>query len=304
MTYNKAATRHIFFLKRDKTTMRGIQLSRAIDGFLLACEARRLSEHTITDYRRTLIRFLEHIGDCNVQDVTSNHVSAFLAGHKEFKAKTILNYHIGLSALWTWLIRENYTNHHVLRQVEKPRPQRIAVVPFTDVEVRAMLASVKRNEERDKSMIFLLLDTGVRSSELIGLSMKNIDLAARRIKVLGKGNKERLIPFSSRTASAIFRYTATLQSILPETLIYPYTRNSLADLVKSIGNRAGVKKAHPHRFRHTFAVTYLRNGGDPFSLQEILGHTTMEMVRVYLHLAQVDIDSAHKRASPVEGWKL
>lgn len=304
MTYNKHTTRHIYFLKRERTAMRGIQLSRAIDGFLLACEARRLSEHTIVDYRRTLLRFLEHVGDCNVQTVTSNQISAFLAAHKQFKAKTILNYHIGLSALWTWLIRENYTEHHIMRQVEKPRPQKIAVVPFTDVEVRAMLASVRRNEERDRSMILLLLDTGVRSSELIGLAMKDIDLVARRVKVLGKGNKERLIPFSSRTASAIFRYTATLSEVLPETFLYPYTRNSLADLVKNIGIRAGVKKAHPHRFRHTFAVTYLRNGGDPFTLQEILGHTTMEMVRVYLHLAQVDIESAHRRASPVEGWKL
>jgi site-specific recombinase XerD len=86
----------------------------------------------------------------------------------------------------------------------------------------------------------------------------------------------------------------------------PFTmgRTGLAQYLRRLGKRAGVDDTHPHRFRHTFAITFLRNGGDPYSLQAILGHTTMDMVKTYLNIAQVDLDAAHKRASPVEGWKL
>jgi len=74
--------------------------------------------------------------------------------------------------------------------------------------------------------------------------------------------------------------------------------------LQAIGNRAGVRNVHPHRFRHTFAISFLRNGGNGYTLQMILGHTTMEMVRKYLNLAQADLESAHRLASPVANWRL
>lgn len=278
---------------------KGLLLSKAIAGFVLACRARHLSEHTLTDYTRTLKRFLTHVGDTPICQITTTQVSAFLAA-QPYSAKTILNYHIGLAALWTWAIREGYTERHIPRLVERPKPQQIVVSPFTEAEIRAMMASTRqRNGDRDKSVILLLLDTGLRASELCNLERKDIDLANRRLKVLGKGNKERLLPFSPRTSAALFKHLSAF-----EGQPFPFSRTSLARLIRDIGKRAGVDDAHPHRFRHTFAVTYLRNGGNPYTLQTIIGHTTMEMVKKYLALAQVDIEEAHRRASPVENWKL
>ena len=81
-------------------------------------------------------------------------------------------------------------------------------------------------------------------------------------------------------------------------------RNTIRQVMERLGSRSGVNNVHAHRFRHTFAVTYLRNGGNVYTLQELLGHETLDMVKRYLEIAQVDIDNDHDRASPVKVWML
>lgn len=118
------------------------------------------------------------------------------------------------------------------------------------------------------------------------------------------------MPFSPRTAQALWRYLSTRPEAQPdESLFITYNGREIdptqiAKSLKTLGNKAGVKGVHPHRFRHTFAIQYLRNGGDPYTLQLLLGHSTLEMVKRYLSLAQMDIDKAHRRASPVDNWAL
>ncbi|HLO28010.1 MAG TPA: tyrosine-type recombinase/integrase [Anaerolineales bacterium] len=83
-----------------------------------------------------------------------------------------------------------------------------------------------------------------------------------------------------------------------------FSPDALRHLIKSIAAKAGVKKAYPHRFRHTFAITYLRSGGDVFTLQTLLGHGSLDMVRHYARIAQMDVEQAHRKASPVDNWRL
>ncbi len=82
----------------------------------------------------------------------------------------------------------------------------------------------------------------------------------------------------------------------------PFTRDNLGNLLKRIGDRAGVSNIHPHRFRHTFAINYLRNGGNVFALQAMLGHTTLDMVKRYLQIMQIDLEREQQKASPVDNW--
>jgi site-specific recombinase XerD len=304
-----------------------ITFSQAIEGFELACLARRLSRHTLRDYKTTFKKFSAWLDfDPPIDQVTHHQVERFLA-EQPVSAKTVLNYHTGLSALWTWSTAEDITAHHILRRVERPSPEKRAIIPYTEADIKAMLASLassrpygrpgKRtsthslpHQERNRAAILLLLDTGMRASELSELSIHQLDLKNRRCRVFGKGAKERSLPISPNTAQALWRYLQTRRSERAGAPLFAtangstITRDRLFKLLQTIGARAGVQDVTVHRFRHTFAITYLRNGGDPWSLQVMLGHTTMDMVRKYLAIAQADLEARHSIASPVANWNL
>jgi integrase/recombinase XerD len=114
-----------------------------------------------------------------------------------------------------------------------------------------------------------------------------------------------------RTAKTLWRYLTTERKDEPFNAPLflgsegdPLNRDALLKLLIRLGVKAGVQDCHPHRFRHTFAVNFLRNGGNAFELQMALGHTTLQMVQTYLALAQANLDAAHRKASPVENWRL
>lgn len=307
--------------------MNRITFSQSIDGFKLNLDARHLSEHTIADYMNTFRKFAAFLaGDPPIDSITHTHIEAFLAAQTVSK-KTVLNYHTGLAALWTWAVRFEYASRHVVRQVDPPDPEKREIVPFSEDDIRRILDSLtytrpytrpgKRasrhklvDADRNRAIILLLVDTGLRASELCALKIKDVDFRNRYLVPFGKGDKERLVPFSPRTGQAIFNYLVSRKNEPVNSPLFvtsngrPLLRSHLLKLLYAAGRRAGVSDVHPHRFRHTFAICYLRNGGDAYTLQKILGHTTMEMVKTYLALAQIDLDRGHRLASPVENWKL
>ena len=156
----------------------------------------------------------------------------------------------------------------------------------------------------------MLVDTGLRATELCELRLRNVDFNNRRLIVLGKGSEERIIPFSAVTSQAIWHYQATRSKDSANDFLFvmpggrPLDRVGLGKLILRIGERAGVTNAHPHRFRHTFSINFLQNGDNAYALQMMLGHSTMEMVKRYLALAQADVEAAHRQASPVANWRL
>ena len=306
-----------------------LTLSQAINGYFLFARARRLSEHTLDDYQNTFNRFRKFMGDETlINKITVQDVQRFLAEQNDVSKKTVLNYHTGLSALWSWAIQEKFVNKHVVRATPRPKPEKKEIIPFTEAEIKALLASLKQSrsytrpgkiksqhnlpsEMLNRAMILLLLDTGVRASELASLRSYQVDRRNQRIQVMGKGARERTVPFSARTAQALWRYLTTRNELSGGDPLFlkskserPMTRDALGKILASIGRRTGIPNVYPHRFRHTFAIQFLRNGGDPYTLQRMLGHSTLETVKIYLQLAQIDLDIAHRRASPVDNWNL
>jgi len=308
--------------------MKTFPLSKVIEGYLLSLGARHLSPNTISDYTRTLNKFAAYLAeDLPVTDITPRHIESFLASQQTLSNKSLLNYYIGLSSLWTWLVNEEIAPVHVVRKLRPPKAERKEVVPLTEAEVKAIMVALNRSKiyvrqgqnvdhslgsyDRNRAIVLVMLDTGIRASELCDLKTEDVDNRNNRIFVRqGKGMKERMLPFSPRTGQMIWRYLAARKDSRPEDPLFvsklnrPMSRTKLSEMFRNIGKRAGVLNVHPHRFRHTFAIQYLRNGGNAYTLQAMLGHSSWESVRIYLKIAQVDIDAVHKKASPVDNWRL
>jgi integrase/recombinase XerD len=303
-------------------------LSQAKEGFFLNAAARGLSEHTLSDYENTINKFIVFVGeDTPIAQITTRQVTEFLASFTELSNKTLLNYHTGLSAMWTWAIGEKLVSENVVRAITPPKPEIRKIIPFTENELRLMLGALEKSRpytrpgkklsdhsipgaDRNRAILLLLVDTGLRASELCEIAIQQVDNRNHRILVMGKGSKERLVQFSARTGQAIWRYLASRPEAGPTDSLFttiddhPMDKDYLRHVIDRIGKRAKIEDVHPHRFRHTFAIQFLRNGGDPFTLQMLLGHSTMEMVKRYLALAQTDLEAAHRKASPVDHWRL
>jgi integrase/recombinase XerD len=205
--------------------------------------------------------------------------------------------------------------------VPGPRATNAETLPFTQEEIRRLLATIapKRARRpksgarylqalRDRAIVLILLDSGVRASELCALAIAGFHIKSGRLSVVGKGDKHRYVYVGSVTRSAIWQYLQERDDGgNPDAPLISNTGRAMSrswlrkHLTKS-GNTAGIPKCNPHRFRYTFAIQYLRNGGDAFSLKAILGHSSMKMVDHYVKMAAIDVELIHRRASPVDNW--
>jgi site-specific recombinase XerD len=305
-----------------------ITLSQAIQGYFIAAHARRLSHHTLKAYDSHLRKFERYLNDDPpFEKITASDVRGFLSSLTTLTSKSVLNHHIALSSLWNWGVGEGLVARNVVRDVAAPKPERREIIPFSKEEIQRILSACERSRGytrpgkrrcnhrrptalRDRAIVLLLVDTGVRASELCGLQIRHLDMENHRVLVMGKGRKERYLPIAPRTAQTLWRYLAGRDGDRVTAPLFvtktgqPLNKDSLRRLVQRAGERAGIRNVHPHRFRHTFSIQFLRNGGNVFALQRMLGHASMEMVNRYLALAQIDLDEAHSQASPVANWLL
>ena len=124
----------------------------------------------------------------------------------------------------------------------------------------------------------------------------------------GKGLKDRLIPLTAQCLATLQTWQANGWEHIDDRLFTWYGRplhgTAVSTTIRDLGLKLGIHGLTPHRFRHTFSITYLRSGGDLFSLQRMLGHATLEMVQHYTRIADIDVEQAHRKASPADNWRL
>ncbi|MCX7748572.1 MAG: tyrosine-type recombinase/integrase [Clostridia bacterium] len=166
---------------------------------------------------------------------------------------------------------------------------------------------------RNYIAITLMIDSGLRLSELIRLEVSDCYIEQSYIKVKGKGDKERIVPIGTFSQKAILKYLnflrpqPALDSIKNLLLCSdgkPITKETIKSMVVRLSKMVDIHRLHPHLCRHTFSTRYLMVGGNLFTLQSILGHTSLEMVRNYSHLAASHATLKHKQLSPIDNLML
>lgn len=288
-------------------------LTKTVGEYLAAKEAERYSPWTINDYQNTFAKFQRFVGAGVAFDmIDAAQVRAFLGAQDKISDKTLCNYHTALSALWTWAVDNGYTRQHIVRKIRRPSYVKPRIIPFTEAEVKRLLRACR--SARDRAIVLVLLDTGMRATELTNLMLEDWQGGSLHIRC-GKGKKSRIVPISQATEKAIHRQllkrkiseegiaggeAVFASNITGKAMNY----NALRSLMERLNRSSGVSEVYAHKFRHTFATTFLRNGGDIYTLKRILGHSTLVMVMRYLDIAQSDVARAHEKASPVTVWGI
>jgi len=269
--------------------------------------------HTVRSYFSILDKFSLWIGgrDVAFADITPRDIRSFLGSLTDLADKTIYNHHIALSSLWTFAMEQGYVDRHIVRMVQTPKIPERRVVPFTEMECRRILQATRN--KRDYAIVMVLLDSGIRRSEICSLSVD--DWSPGSLKVFGKGKKERFVPISEPTEKAIrdqlLERKIKVDGINGGGALFAceisqrrMTSSTIGSIMRRLRKYSGIRDIHCHRFRHTFAITFLRNGGDIYTLQKILGHSCLDTVKIYLDIVRSDVEAAHRRASPILNWKI
>ena len=262
-----------------------ISATVAQGAFLTACRARGLKPKTISWYRTILDRFARAF-----DGLPSNPqcVEEFL-GNLEVGAETRFDYWRGLRTFYRW-VASRYGLVDPMGAVASPRRRRRAPLALTEGDVRLVMAGAMTS--RDKALLALLLDTGIRIGEAYTLTWSSV--GQETIVVDGKtGPRE--VPISSWTRWVLLGVDLPWRGRRGG----PITLNGLQQAVRRCLRRAGVMRGTAHIFRHTFARLYIRAGGDAFSLQRILGHQNLTTTRIYVELEVGDLVERHRRFSPI-----
>jgi integrase/recombinase XerC len=298
----------------DQVRLRGL-----IDEYFAALKVAGRSPRTIGWYRDNLLEFIRFaerdgraatLGDLQAP-VVRRWLLSLQSRPRRLAPSSIAGRVRTLKAFGTWVASEFDLASNPLRGVPLPRVPEQLVPSLRDPEIIALLRAVDgaRDPERDRAIVLLLLDTGVRVSEAASLRVGDLDLVEGRCRVFGKGGKERLVPIGRRARKAVRRSLSHRRGVRDGDPLFTglggrrLTARGLYQLVHRLASRAGLQtRCSPHVLRHTFARSFLTNGGDVFSLQRILGHSpaSIQVTRRYVDLVDDDLRAVHREASPAD----
>lgn len=292
-------------------------LSKAKEGFLLARRADGLSENTTALDDWTIKKLILYFNDPEVNTITTADLRRFLLHYETigFAPASLDNLWKAIRSFYKWSSVEIGSQRPDL-VIQQPKYKPREIIPYTMHDIDALLKAVdkvKTTQKRNRAIILTLLDTGIRVGECCRLKIEDVNMETGEIIInafgTGRKTKGRRVYIGKSAKKAIWLYLSERGKLYPEEPLFeannrPIENSVLKKIINRIGERASVKNSHPHRFRHTFAIEYLRNGGDVFTLQRILGHSTLTMVKHYIALSDTDTQTAHRKASPADKWKL
>ena len=286
-----------------------MNIQDSLDNFIEYQEAKGNSAETVIYYKGNIGRFVQYAGDIEVEDITikllrdyvehlkstkKHQNNMFYPDDKKGKISSISvqTYVRAIRIFMGWLYKEEFITINFLPILPLPKAKKkiIEIISNEDIcKINKTFDLNSKNGCRNACIFSLMIDSGLRLGEVAGLCSKNIDFKESTVKVLGKGNKERIVPFGYETKKRLYKYINNYRDESCSDNVFlsedrPITGEGIKNVFKRISKNIGVS-VHPHLLRHTFATRFIMAGGNLFTLQSILGHTTLEMVKRYSHLS-------------------
>ncbi len=279
---------------------------------------KKYSDHTITAYSNDIVSFRDFVvlryGQTSIDDVLYVQIRAWIVElvDQSLSNTTINRKVASLKAFYKFLLRSKQIKASPLATHKALKTPKIIQIPFSEQEMVQVAEVFPEGTDfesiRNQLIVELFYATGMRRAELIGLQFKNVDLASGIIKVLGKRQKERLLPLLPFLIQSIRRYLAvrTDLEIIEDSDYFFITKKGIKlneSLVYRLINSYFSKVSHklkksPHILRHTFATHLLNNGADLNSVKELLGHASLASTQVYTHSSLSVLQEVHKKAHP------
>lgn len=282
-----------------------------VQAFLLHLENKNFSTNTVKSYRADLQEFTDYLSkrkQNTLEAFTSPVIRSFLASlPQDYARNTVLRKIAALRSLAAFLLRQGKLARNPFKLLPAPKREKLLPKFLTLPETDRLINTAGNTHfaARDKALFELMYSSGLRRSEVTGLKIRDVDFFNGVVRVLGKGNKERLVPVTDEALYAIKYYLSTRPNPQPQDALFlnahgkPLTGDGLAFIFKNTAIAAHLaRKVTPHSLRHSFATHLLNNGCDLRSLQEMLGHKTLAATQVYTHVSLDKLKSVYQHAHP------
>lgn len=290
-----------------------ITLKAAFDLFILECQSRRFTAHTLRFYRGRLHLFLRWCDQheiCLLSELTHHHIRRYLVELDEGGVSSAYHHSHAraIRAFLNYCVRDDLIEVSPFAKIKMPRLEKKVLAAIDTADIRRILRACK--SERDKAICLLMLDSGIRASELCALNVGDVNVQTGAIIVrAGKGRKDRMTYIGPKTRRQLLRYFIrerhgqpgedeplfTTQDGDNGRLVY----DGLKQLLRRLRDASGVKFS-AHSFRRTFAINCLRNGMNIYVLARLMGHADITVLRAYLEIAEHDLRAAHEQYGVVD----
>lgn len=312
-----------------------------IEEFMLYCSSKNLSKKTLKTYEQNLKLFADYLLKefkiDDVEDVTKSHIRYYVKTLQErgkytcmtetgnnnplarsdwgkpISVNTINNYVRNIKVFYNWLADEEDIDKNPVTKIKLLKGHERVKQKLTEQEIKSILSSFNKTRfdgYRNFIITLFILDTGVRISECLEIKVEDVNIV-NQVAVIKhtKNNKERMVFFSAKMKKELKHWIQYKDRYMSNELLFPTNRGTLLQInlyelaLRKIGKKLNID-LYPHRLRANFAQYYLLNGGDIYTLSRILGHSSLEVTKIYLQFDDESISQQYQKHSPLNGFKM
>lgn len=273
-------------------------VNNAYEMFMQEQRFRGNSTYTFEYYKRSLNMFINFCSaEMDVEDLdimTFKAYQLYISEHREINKISVRTYARAVKVFYRWLYFENYIDIDINR-LNLMKANKEIILPLSDNEVKQLLTLYDNSSFlscRNRSIIMLMLDCGLRLGEVVNLMLSDIDFVNHYLVINGKGSKQRVVPFGSTLSEQLVTYfsyrnsvSSASNSVFLTQKNTAITHNTIKMLFARIKKKKSFSRVYPHLLRHTFATNYIYNGGNLEVLRVLMGHSTINITQIYIHLA-------------------